>query len=174
MTKQKLFTQIQNRFPVNIKSEVAIVVSYKGKLYCMPSHKLEWDFSIADKRFTVAQLMPFLKGEVVLEEKTIDPNSDRHQLLTFRAEAPIDVHRLMIALNEEDINIGLQNFSYGDIYGHMGMLYAPAELSLIQIKQQLWDIVQKHNVDDPHVLIQSLDYPIFKTLRDRDSPQPQF
>ena len=174
MNKQQLFNQIQNRFPVNIQTEVAIVVSYKGKLCSMPSHMLEWDFSIADKRLTVAQLMPFLKGEVVQEEKTIHPKSDRHQLLTFRSEAPIDVFKLMVALDEADLmgKYGLETFTEGDKYGHMGMLYAPVELSLIQIKRQLWDIALPVRELDCHVLIQSLDYPIFKTLRDRDSPQP--
>lgn len=175
MTKQELFTQIQNRFPVNIQNEVAIVVSYKGKLYSMPSHKLEWDFSIADKRFTVAQLMPFLKGEEVQEEKTIDPRSNYHQLLTFRAEAPIDVFRLMTSLAEEDLmgQYGIEKYEEGDIHmGHLGTMYVPASLSLIEVKKQLWDVALKNKVLDCHVLIQSLDYPIFNRLRDRDSPQP--
>ena len=53
-----------------------------------------------------------------------------------------------------------------------GKVAVPSHLSLIQVKELMWKLADKYNIPDVHVLIQSLDYPVFEGRRDRDSPQP--
>jgi hypothetical protein len=97
-----------------------------------------------------------------------------YQFLTFRAEAPCDFFRFAFHCSENDEIVMFDSFQQAHSwdYTHKGRVCVPSHLSLIQVKELMWELADKYNIPDVHVLIQSLDYPVFEGHRDRDSPQP--
>jgi hypothetical protein len=168
MNKQQLIDQIKNRFSVNAKTDVAPVVSYKGKLYTMCLYDLREDFRNLKDEYTVDQLIPFLKGEEVQEVKAIDPKDSRFQSFTFRSDTQI--FNLLTILRNEQPKMGLETYTLGELEA-TGTIYAPAELSLIQVKEILIGINEAHNLYN-EIFCQTIDYPIFEGLRDRYAPMP--
>lgn len=170
MKKETLIEAIKERF-YNLPQDIAVVVGYKTKKYSIRPEQLEYKNFI--NVFTVNELKPFYHGEIIGEQKELCANPE-FQYFTFRAEAPCDFFRFAFHCSENDEDIMFDNFQQSDSWdkSHKGRLAAPSELSLIEVKKMMWAIAEKYNIPDTHVLIQSLDYPVFSGLRDRNSPNP--
>lgn len=170
MKKEILIGAIKERFS-NLPQDIAVVVVYKTKKYSIRPEELNFKNFI--KNYTVKELNPFYYGEIVEEQKELCENPE-FQYLTFRAEAPCDFFRFAFYCSENKEDIMFDNFQQSDSWykSHRGRLAAPSELSLIEVKKMMWVIAKKYNIPDVHVLIQSLDYPVFSGLRDRYSPNP--
>ena len=170
MKKETLIQKINDRFS-NLTQDVAVVVIYKGKKYSMCPDRLQHKGFI--NRVFIDEIRPFYYGEIVEEQQELCPNPE-YQHLTFRAEAPCDAWAFAYHLNKNFEDIQVLSFEVGkSVFGHnTGKLYAPSHLSLIQVKELMWELADKYNIPDVHVLIQSLDYPVFEGHRDRNSPQP--
>ena len=170
MKKETLIQKISNRFS-NLPQDVTVVVIYKGEKYSM--RPCDVDNKYFAERNTVEEIKPFYYGEIVEEQQELCPNP-AYQYLTFRAEAACDAWAFAYHLNKNDEDIMFLSFQLGkSVFGHnIGKLYAPSHLSLIQVKELMWELADKYNIPDVHVLIQSLDYPVFDGMRDRNSPQP--
>jgi hypothetical protein len=170
MKKETLIQKINNRFS-NLPQDVAVVVIYKGKKYsiCPDRFQEEWFIN----RTTIDVIKPFYYGEIVEEKQELCPNPE-YQYLTFRAEAACDAWGFAYHLNKNNEDIMLLSFQVGEsVFGfNTGKLYAPFHLSLVQVKELMWELADKYEIHDAHVLIQSLDYPVFEGQRDRNSPQP--
>ena len=170
MKKETLIQKINERFS-NLPQDVAVVVIYKGKKYSACPDRFQHQGFI--NRTTIDELKPFYYGEIVEEQQELCPNT-AYQYLTFRAEAACDGWAFAYHLNKNNEDIMFVSFNLGETnYGeNTGKLYAPSHLSLIQIKELMWELADKYEIYDAHVLIQSLDYPVFEGHRDRNSPQP--
>jgi len=170
MKKETLIQKINDRFS-NLPQDVTVVVIYKGEKYST-SPDILLDKSFAN-RVTVEEIKPFYYGEIVEEQQELCGNP-AYQFLTFRPEALCDVFRFAFHCSENDEDIIFDSFQQASKfpYSHKGRLCAPSHLSLIQVKELMWELADKHNIPDVHILIQSLDYPVFEGHRDRNSPQP--
>jgi len=170
MKKETLIQKISNRFS-NLPQDITIVVIYKGEKYSMRPCDVENKYF--SERNTVEEIKPFYYGEIVEEQQELCGNP-AYQFLTFRAEAPCDFFRFAFYCSENDEDIMFDSFQQAQSwdYSHKGRLCAPSHLSLIQVKELMLELADKHNIPDVHVLIQSLDYPVFEGHRDRNSPQP--
>jgi hypothetical protein len=170
MKKQDIIQNIVNRFS-NLPQDVSVVVTYKGEKYSILPYKFQYK-SFFDY-FTIEKLKPFMCGEIIEEQKELCGNPE-FQFLTFRAEAPCDFFRFAFHCSENNEDIMFDSFQQSHSWeqSHKGKLAAPSHLSLIQIKELMWELADKYNIPDTHILIQSLDYPIFNGKRDRNSPQP--
>lgn len=170
MKKETLIKKINERFS-NLPQDVAVVVTYKGKKYSACPDRFQHEGFV--NRTTIDEIRPFYYGEIVEEQQELCPNSS-FQFLTFRAEAPCDIFRFAYYCSENQEDIMFDNFQQSHSWeqANRGRLAAPAHLSLPQIKLLMWELADKYNIPDVHVLIQSLDYPVFEGRRDRNSPQP--
>jgi hypothetical protein len=170
MKKETLIQKIKERFS-NLPQDVAVVVIYKGKKHSMEPSDL--DNKYFAERNTIDEIKPFFYGEIVEEKQELCPNPN-YQFLTFRAEAAIDAWSFgfHLAQNFKDIQLVSFEVENGVFGNKTGKLCAPSNLSLIEVKQMMWDFADEYEIYDTHVLIQSLDYPVFEGHRDRNSPQP--
>jgi hypothetical protein len=157
----------------NLPKDVAVVVYYKGKKHSLiPEYYNE---PSEFKNLTMDEIKPFLFGEIVEEQQEICESNPKYQFFTFRAEAGIDAWSLAHKCSEHYEQIQFHSFQLTDeplLGGNYGKIFAPAQMTLIEVKLLMWEIAEKYKISDVHVLIQSLDYPIFEGLRDRDSPNP--
>jgi hypothetical protein len=170
MKKETLIQKIKDRFS-NLPQDVAVVVIYKGKKHSMCPQVFSYERFISG--ITVEQIKPFYYGEIVEEQQELCGNPN-FQFLTFRAEAPCDFFRFAFhcSENQEDVMFDSFQQAHSWDYSHKGRVCVPSHLSLIQVKELMWELADKYNIPDVHILIQSLDYPVFEGHRDRNSPQP--
>jgi hypothetical protein len=170
MKKETLIQKIKERFS-NLPQDVAVVVIYKGEKHSICPNRFEEEWFI--NRTTIEKIKPFFYGEIVEQKQELCQNPE-YQYLTFRAEAACDAWAFAYHLNKNNENIMLLSFQLGEsVFGfNTGKLYAPSNMSLIQVKELMWELADKYEIYDAHVLIQSLDYPVFEGHRDRNSPQP--
>ena len=170
MKKAYLIQKTKERFS-NLPQDVAVVVNCYGKKHAITPAM--FDMPRQMENFTINQIKPFFYGEIVEEQQELCGNPE-YQFLTFRAEAPIDIWSFAYycSMNFEEIMFDSVKASNSIYQSHRGKLAAPSNLSLTEVKSLMWDIADKYNLGDVHVLIQSLDYPVFEGLRDRDTPQP--
>ena len=157
----------------NLPQDVAVVVNYKGKKYSIVPEYLNNPVML--KNLTMNEIKPILFGEIVEEQQELCKSNPRYQFFTFRAEAGIDVWSLAYKCSKNDEQIEFFSFELADGHiweGYYGKIFAPAQMTLIEVKLLMWEIAEKYKISDVHVLIQSLDYPIFEGLRDRCSPNP--
>ena len=170
MKKTELIQKITERFS-NLPQNVEVVVVYKGEKHSIRPEVLCYEYF--SKNNTIEQIKPFFYGEIVEEQQELCGNPE-YQFLTFRAEAPCDFFRFAFYCNENDEDVFFDSYQQGHSWhqSHRGRVAVPSNLSLIQVKELMWDIADKYNIPDAHVLIQSLDYPVFEGMRDRYSPQP--
>lgn len=172
MKKTELIQKIQERFQ-SYDQNVAVVVEYKGVKYSEAPRFFGYK---GFQSQTIQNLKPFLYGEIVEEKQSICKNP-AFQYLTFRSEAAIDTYRLAAAAAEDEkCLIGITKFEMGQTWSdsNTGVMYAPSHLTLPQIKLLVNEYCENYNIPDAHILIQSLDYPVFDGLRDRQSPQPNW
>ena len=156
----------------NLPQDIAIVVNYRGEKHSIVPEELNYPLCV--KNLTVNEIKPFLFGEIVEEQQEICKSNPKYQFFTFRAEAGIDAWSLAYKCSENYEPIRFHSFQlanepFGENYGK---ILAPTNMTLIEVKSLMWEIAEKYKISDVHVLIQSLDYPIFEGLRDRDSPNP--
>lgn len=170
MKKETLVQKIKERFS-NLPQDVAVVVTYKEKKYSTRPEVFGWEKHI--KNTTIEQLKPFYYGEIIEEQQELCGNPE-FQFLTFRAEAPCDFFRFAFYCSENKEDVIFDSFQQAHSWNksHRGRVAVPSHLSLIQVKELMWELADKYNIPDTHVLIQSLDYPVFEGHRDRYSPQP--
>lgn len=170
MKRTELIQKTKERLSI-LPQEVAVVVNYKGKKHSIIPY--EFNNPIILKRLTMNDIRPFLNGEIVEEQKEIWTESPDRQFFTFRAEAAIDAWSFANKCSENFENIQFHTFTIGEkplFDDNFGKICAPSNLSLIEVKTSMWELAHKYEIADVHVLIESLDYPIFEGLRDRDSP----
>jgi len=173
MKKADLIQKTKERFS-NLPQDVAVVVSYKGVKHRMCPQ--EMDYKYFSERNTIEDIKPFYYGEIVQEEQQLCPRPE-YQYLTFRFEAGIDAYSLAYHTQKDfDCLIGITKIEMGNGFSvsNTGVMYAPSHLTLPQIKLLVNEICEENNILDCHILIQSIDYPIFEGLRDRDTPQPDW
>jgi hypothetical protein len=171
MKKETLIQKITNRFS-NLPQDVAVVVIYKGQKHSVRPEVFSYERYIS--KTTIEQIKPFYYGEIVEEKQELCGNT-AYQFLTFRAEAPCDFFRFAYHCSENQEDVMFDSFQQGQSWhqSHRGRVAVPSHLSLIQVKELMWELADKYNIPDAHILIQSLDYPVFEGHRDRDSPQPK-
>lgn len=170
MKKETLIQKINERFS-NLPQDVAVVVNYKGKKYSDCPDRFTNNEIVS--WITVERLKPFYYGEIIEEQQELCGNTE-FQFLTFRAEAPCDFFRFAFHCSENQEDIMFDSFQQAHSWetSHRGKVAVPSNMSLIQVKELMWELADKYNIPDVHILIQSLDYPVFEGHRDRDSPQP--
>jgi hypothetical protein len=170
MKKETLIQKINDRFS-NLPQDVSVVVIYKGQKHSMCPQVFSYEKFL--ENITVEQIKPFYYGEIVEEKQELCGNP-KFQFLTFRPEASCDFFRFAFHCSENNEDIIFDSFQQGNGWteSHKGKLCAPSHLSLTKVKELMWKIADKYNIPDVHILIQSLDYPVFEGRRDRDSPQP--
>ena len=168
MKKETLVQKIKQRFS-NLPQDIAVVVIYKGKKYSICPDRFEGNLVL--DRLTVEQIKPFYYGEIIEQQQELCGNP-QYQFLTFRAEAPCDFFRFAFHCSENQEEIMFDSFQQAHTWNesHKGKLVAPSNLSLSEIKELMWKIADKYNILDSHVLIQTLDYPVFCGMRGRDTP----
>jgi len=150
--------------------DVAVVLNYNQKMHVIVPNELERRIDgMSDKEIEI------LVDGVIVEEEQLLLADGEHQVLNFRAETSIDVFSLGLALLKDDSKyaiVKMDALSTEVFYGVVGSLVAPAMMSLVEIKEDLQWICFEHKVYNCHVLIESLDFPVFKGMRDRESPNP--
>ena len=169
MKKETLVQKIRERFS-NYQKDIAVVVDYKGTTSATCPMHINGRFF---EEKTIEQIKPFYYGEIIEEKQELCGNPE-FQYLTYRAECANDIFNFGYHCykNQEDIMFDSFNNSEGIFVSITGRLVAPSNLSLIEVKELMWKIVEKYNIPDVHILIQSVDYPVFCGLRDRNSPNP--
>ena len=172
MNKSDLIKKTIERLS-NLPQDIAIVVNYNGEKHSIIPQSLSYPLYV--KNLTINEIKPFLIGEIVKEQQELCESNPKYQFLTFRAEAPIDAWSFAHMCSKNREQIQFHSFQLGDIPyfdGNYGKILAPTNMTLIEVKSLMWEIAEKYKLYDVHVLIQSVDYPIFEGFRDRDSPNP--
>jgi len=172
MKKTDLIQKAKERFQ-NLSQDVAVVVKYKGELFSERPEVLSFPNIL--KYMTMEKLYALVKGEIVQEQQELCENG-KYQFLTCRVEAPIDMMSLAYHTSKNDDDFFLEKFEAGNgwLKAHRAVVVVPAILSLVDAKVFVNDLCETYNIGDCHILIQSLDYPIFEGKRDRDTPQPDW
>jgi hypothetical protein len=171
MKKTELIKKAKERFS-NLPQDVAVVVKYKGDLVSvLPIH---FDYPNVMNQLKMKGAYAFVYGEIVQEEQTLCGNTE-FQTLTCRVEAQIDLFTMAAEMMKQDQDFFVIDFkaSEGFPYDHKAQIAVPSNMSLVEVKKWLYDFSNQNDLYDNHILIQSLDYPIFQGRRDRNSPQPQ-
>lgn len=171
MKKADLIQKAKERFS-NLPQDVAVVVKYKGDLVSVLPEQL--DYPKVMERLTMKGAYAFVYGEIVKEEQTLAGNPE-FQILTCRIEAQIDLFSLAYKMEKKDQDFFVIDFkaAQGFPYDHTAQIAVPSKMSLIEVKKWLYDFSKENRLYNNHILIQSLDYPVFQGNRDRYSPQPE-
>ena len=173
MKKTDLIQKAKERFS-NLPQDVAVVLRYKdgGLMRIVPQH-LDEPRIMEKLKMRGAYAMVY--GEIIQEEQELCGNPE-YQFMTARVEAAVDVFRLGVVCNDNNYDVFIEEFKAGNGWDkpHTAKLAVPANMSLIEVKEHLNEICEKHNIPDCHILIQSIDYPVFEGHRDRDTPQPDW
>jgi hypothetical protein len=172
MKKTDLIQKAKERFS-NLPQDVAVVVKYKGELFSERPKVLSFNRIL--EIISMEKLYALVKGEIIQEQQELCKNPE-YQFLTCRVEAPIDIISLAYNTRKNDDEFFLEKWEAGNGWtkSHRAVVAVPAELSLIEAKVFVNDLCETYNIPDCHVLIQSLDYPIFEGKRYRDTPQPDW
>ncbi len=168
MKKTDLIQKAVERFSI-LPQDVAVVLRYKGEMFSIVPNYLHSKNIIENLKLKKAYAMVY--GEIIQEEQELCKNTNL-QYMTARAEAPVDVFCIGSVSYEYDVYVEEFKAGNGWDVGHMVKFAVPSNMSLIEVKEHLIKICDKHEIYDCHILIQSLDYPIFEGMRDRDTPQP--
>lgn len=169
MKKTDLIQKAKERFQ-HLPQDVAVVVKYKGEMF---SEKPEYlSFPNVLKYISMATLYALVKGEIIQEQQELCGNP-KFQFMTCRVEAAIDMMALAYFTRKNDDDFFLEKWEAGMGFSqHTALVAVPAEMSLLEVKVFVNDLCATYDIPDCHILIQSLDYPVFQGYRDRDSPQP--
>lgn len=170
MKKTELIQKAVERFS-NLPQDVAVVLRYKGEMFSIVPNYLDSKRIIEGMKMKKAYAMVY--GEIIQEEQELCKNPNL-QYMTARAEAPVDLFR--IGSVSFDYDVYIEEFKAGNGWdvGHKVKLAVPSNMSLVEIKEHLANICDKHDIYNCHILIQSVDYPVFEGMRDRDTPQPNW
>jgi hypothetical protein len=172
MKKTDLIQKVKERFQ-NLPQDVEVVVKYKGEMFSERPEVL--NFADILKYISMKKLYALLKGEIIQEEQQLCGNTE-YQFLNCRVEAPIDMMSLAYHTTKNDDEFFLHKWESGNGFNkaNRAIVVVPAQMSLIEAKVYVNNLCETYDIPDCHVLIQSLDYPVFQGMRDRNSPQPEW